>query len=218
MDKGSELLTAARRGDYGKVQSLLDDGVAADHSSSEGWTALHCACEKGHDAVAKALLAAGADPRAVTAGGDTALTLAAASSSEPLLLTALLLRLPKAEYGCALHAAAAAGRLEPCRTLLAHGADVLGRDPTGRTPRQCAASDPCSALLADAESAFARGGAVADRFSQRLLQKEVGAILGPPPPSGPPPHAWLFRAVGLALAAVWAVVLLWPSRREASGG
>lgn len=54
------------------VRLLLDHGADPTHTRADGMTALHTAAFRGHAEVARALLSAGADPRAAAASGPHA--------------------------------------------------------------------------------------------------------------------------------------------------
>lgn len=64
---------AARQGNRGVVQALLDAGGDPNVRLPMGWTALMFAAESGETAIVSDLLAAGADPNAVSMNGYTAL-------------------------------------------------------------------------------------------------------------------------------------------------
>ncbi len=56
------MMLAARTGDSGEVQRLIDEGNTVNELSRYGWTALMFAAWKGHQDAATKLLDAGADP------------------------------------------------------------------------------------------------------------------------------------------------------------
>jgi ankyrin repeat protein len=72
---------AARTGDLQWLDAVLESGLSANHRGDppegEGWTALHIASNRGHDAIVARLLSAGADPNSATGcSGRTPLELA----------------------------------------------------------------------------------------------------------------------------------------------
>jgi hypothetical protein len=75
---------AAGRDDPELVRLLVGLGVPVSPHSPAGWTPLHFAAAYGHPRVAEALLAAGADPGAITQEGLTGRDLAARNHHEDL--------------------------------------------------------------------------------------------------------------------------------------
>ena len=57
-----ELIEAAKSGDVGEVEKLLNSGVDANHCDEQGWTALNFAAGKGDLNMVKLLVERGADP------------------------------------------------------------------------------------------------------------------------------------------------------------
>lgn len=77
-DKNKQLLTYAGDGDLVRVEALLNDGADVNYKIFDtGTTPLIAAARKGHLAVAKRLLTAGADINAIDDGVGTALYWAA---------------------------------------------------------------------------------------------------------------------------------------------
>ncbi|KAL9257710.1 arginine N-methyltransferase 2-like protein [Drosera capensis] len=60
MDSGEKLCSAARDGDEDKVQSLIDAGADVTHFDADGLTPLMHAAKRGHAAIVRLLLEAGA--------------------------------------------------------------------------------------------------------------------------------------------------------------
>src|SRR5262245_62003966 len=82
------LIEAVKNGDLTAVRKLLETS-AVNVAEPDGTTALHWAANRGDVAIVKALLAAGANPKAVTALGVTPLSLAA-ENGDPVLVEMLL--------------------------------------------------------------------------------------------------------------------------------
>ncbi|HEX6997743.1 MAG TPA: ankyrin repeat domain-containing protein [Gammaproteobacteria bacterium] len=168
----SDLAEAARRGDLAAVRALLDSGAGAgdvDAPGPDGMTALLWACQANDIALARALLAAGADPDVPNRYGITPLWLAAINGSAPL--AELLLEhgadvdgaLPHGETP--LMAAARAGDAATIRLLLAAGADPNASETSlGETGLMWAAAED----HADAIRALVEGGADPDAHSRVL--------------------------------------------------
>jgi ankyrin repeat protein len=64
------------------VELLLEHGAEVNAQQQGGWTALHAAAHHGDVAMAKMLLARGADPKDTNGEGKTALDLAVADVHE----------------------------------------------------------------------------------------------------------------------------------------
>ena len=137
-----EVVDAAREGDVAGVQALIDHGADPDAAHGDGMTGLLWAAERGHEDVARALLAAGAEVDAHTRiGSYTALHLASRRGHATL---ARLLLEAGADAGAVttgsgvtpLHlAAGAAGGEEIVELLLDGGADPNAVEASaGQTP------------------------------------------------------------------------------------
>ena len=74
---GPALLVALEAQDRLRVTLLLDLGARADVPDAQGWTALHWACYRSDEELARALIAARADVSAPGPWGMTALDYAA---------------------------------------------------------------------------------------------------------------------------------------------
>lgn len=108
----ADMYQAARAGELETVRTLLKAAPASVNVTADarGTTPLHIAIAKGYPAVAQALVAGGADVKAVTVVGATP-----------------------------LHFAVMTGSAELATLLLAHGAEVNAADINGVTPLQLAA-------------------------------------------------------------------------------
>jgi ankyrin repeat protein len=104
-----QMIKAAKKGDVAAVKRLLGiDAALVGARDKDGATPLHCAAWKGHAAVAKALLDAGADANAKSRNehyGDTP-----------------------------LHAAAHGNQAAVVKLLIESGAKLNTKNPNGRTP------------------------------------------------------------------------------------
>ena len=106
-------------------------------------TPLFAAAAEGEVGAIEALLAAGADPQATDADGDTPLTIAAFNGAPDAALAALVARgaalAHRNRFGATpLHAAAAAGSAAAARALVRLGADTAAVDASGLTARAMA--------------------------------------------------------------------------------
>ncbi len=80
-DLGPELLTAARKGQTARVQTLASQGASLESQDKNGRTALMLAAQHGHADTVRALLAKGAKPETRDKQGWTAYGLALFSSA-----------------------------------------------------------------------------------------------------------------------------------------
>ena len=108
-DPAKEFIKAAKSGNAERLRVLLEnDPNLLAARDSDGSTALHCATWKGHQAVVKLLLEAGADVNAHNQNDHWGTT--------------------------PLHAAAHANQAAIARILIENGANVNARDQEARTP------------------------------------------------------------------------------------
>ena len=82
-DQGyTQLYRAARNGETGRCQNLLNSGAKIDKPNLDGWTALHVAARWGHTTTVELLLANGANKTLKYSFGVTALELALQNKHE----------------------------------------------------------------------------------------------------------------------------------------
>ena len=111
----TDLMIAASRGDYARVESLLREGSEVDARDVFGYTALMYAASAGHQAIAEELVNAGANVEARNRNGASVFELASAKGHTAV---AALLRHAR------LFLAARDGDLATVEALLEAGADV----------------------------------------------------------------------------------------------
>jgi ankyrin repeat protein len=134
-----EIDDAARTGDLAKVKALLKENPALVSSAVfDGWTPLHEAADNGDYAMAKILVADGAELNVRARGGRSPLSLATMDDHRDIVRL-LLTRGADAnvkddDEATPLHLAAWSGYEDVAKLLLAHGADVNAKDTNGRTP------------------------------------------------------------------------------------
>ena len=190
------LLAAARDGQVEVVRTLLEAGADVNAARGDGLTALHLAAEGGHDAVAQALVAAGAAVDAGTrVGGYTPLQVAARAGHGGVALRLLEAGAdPNARTTnsgvTALHlAASATGGGPAVAALLDHGADPNARESSaGQTPLIFAAAANRAAAVTALLAAGADPGigtAVVDVLPALALDREANRrfreAIGAPP-------------------------------------
>lgn len=128
----SPLARAASKGDLKRVRELIAAGADANQSGPERKTALHLACEEGHDAVVRALLEAKGDVDLLTERGETALHLAGTKNVAQALIAGGAKVDPPGtstpstplEPGSPLFVAAYNGRVEVAGLLIDKGAVI----------------------------------------------------------------------------------------------
>ncbi len=162
----SDVVTATRLDQAARVASLVAGGASLDaRSPVGGFTALHVTAIRGNVALAKQLLALGADPNAL-ADRDASVLTTAIVHRAPLELLELL-----AAHGAMastanedgfgmLHAIAETDRAEYLAWALAHGLALEARTRHGHTPLHIAAAlghvTTLRALLAAGAARLAR--------------------------------------------------------------
>jgi len=128
--RGDALLAATQRGETTFAKRLLQHGAPVDAEDEKGWTPLIYAAKAGNEELVHMLIAKGADVnhRTSTEIGSTALIFAVEGSSMKILRDFL-------DHGAVVDApgrngmtpfiyAAAHGRIEAAKLLLARGADI----------------------------------------------------------------------------------------------
>lgn len=145
------LLAAAKdhKGDI--VHLLLRIGANVATTTDNGWTALHYAADKGHEAAVRLLLEKGADVATKTNYGCTALHRAAWNGHEAVVRLLLEKRANVAAKAAllwtALHLAADRGHKTVVQLLLENGADVEAKTYTGWTALYVAAGSGHEAVV-----------------------------------------------------------------------
>ena len=186
---------AAQLGDRDGVRSLLKQAADVNAAQGDGMTALHWAAIKNDVDLARTLLYAGANVRAMTRMGSyTPLVLAARNGSaavmEPLIAAGADANTKTANGTTVLMLAAASGNVDAVTLLLDKGADINTTEPVQNLNAAmfAAASNraPVVALLAKRGADLTATSKVIDLFS--LDRQKMGDVLfgnpQPPPPAG----------------------------------
>ena len=186
---------AAQLGDRDGVRSLLKQAADVNAAQGDGMTALHWAAMKNDVDLARTLLYAGANVRAMTRMGSyTPLVLAARNGSaavmEPLIAAGADANTKTANGTTVLMLAAASGNVDAVTLLLDKGADINTTEPVQNLNAAmfAAASNraPVVALLAKRGADLTATSKVIDLFS--LDRQKMGDVLfgnpQPPPPAG----------------------------------
>lgn len=131
------IVTAADEGRLEDVKSALAAGASPDAMGPNSG-ALHCAAFKGHKAIVKLLLEAGANPNIADKQEYFPIHLAAAKGNnaeiELLLQHGSLLEHKTSYGGTVMHIAAASDYPETVKLLAKLGADIEAKDQQGNTP------------------------------------------------------------------------------------
>ena len=186
---------AAQLGDRDGVRSLLKQAADVNAAQGDGMTALHWAAMTNDGDLARTLLYAGANVRAMTRiGSYTPLVLAARNGSaavmEPLIAAGADANTRTANGTTVLMLAAASGNVDAVTLLLDKGADINTTEPVQNLNAAmfAAASNraPVVALLAKRGADLTATSKVIDLFS--LDRQKMGDVLfgnpQPPPPAG----------------------------------
>jgi ankyrin repeat protein len=134
----SNLMEAARIGDYLDVEKYLEKGASVNSKDTNGMTPLIWAALQGHEEVAHILLQRGGDLEAKNDNGDTALMWASVMGHkdvvELLLDHGANADLSEPNSGVtALMAAAAKGHADVAQALVEKGAIIDAKDRNGNT-------------------------------------------------------------------------------------
>jgi ankyrin repeat protein len=138
---------AAMVEDIERITQLLQQGEDANTAQGDGMTAIHWAAENGNGAIADLLIAAGANPHAITRmGGYSALHLASRNGAAEVV-SALLAAgsdvMAESTTGAItpLHFAAASGNVDVINRLVEAGAEVNAEESVwNQTPLMFAAA------------------------------------------------------------------------------
>lgn len=167
------LIAAACTGAAESVKYLLSRGALTTSSDAVGWTSLHHAAARGHDAVCRLLLQGGADPNARTESGRLPLDVVAATDAATrAVLEQWLSRRDERrsdEGGDAAGAAGAAAEVPAVRTF--------SGDPAAAVRALFGAPD-CAALRA-----IVLGGAAYGESSSGVEQLRLSKFALEPQPS-----------------------------------
>lgn len=137
--ESEQIEDAARTGDVSKLKELLKENPAlVSNAFFDGWTPLDEAADNGYLAMAKVLVAHGADVNVRAKGGRSPLYLAAMYDHRDIIRLLL-------EHGAdanvkddngvtPLHLAAWDGYEDVAKLLIDHGADPNAMDKGGETP------------------------------------------------------------------------------------
>jgi len=147
-----ELIEAVKASDVQTVRSLVDSSADVNATGVDGSTALHWAAQRNSLEITQILLAAGANPAAVTRYKITPLYLASlngnAAIMEALLKAGADANATAEDGETALMTAASTGKVSAIKVLLARGADVDAKDPASeQTALMWAASEGNAAAV-----------------------------------------------------------------------
>ena len=195
---------AAMRGDLAAVKALVARGADVNAAQGDGMTALHWAARAGNEEMAKVLLRARADHRAVTRiGAYTPLHVASEVGSGAVVLALLEAgsdAKAKTTTGVtALHLAAMSGSAATVGALLDHRAEVNATEPSlGQTPLMLAAAagrvDAVRVLMRRGADAAIAGKVIdlnALAAEDRQARQRRNQTLATFRPSGDSARAWL---------------------------
>src|SRR2546423_15294266 len=130
---GDAVVEAAMSGNRDAVRTLLKDGADVNTAQADGMTALHWAAQKGDVDLAKLLAYASANVRATRGIGGYTPLLIASRNGDAAMIDALVAAGSDANNATtngttALMLAAAAGKVDAVKLLLAKGANVNAKE------------------------------------------------------------------------------------------
>ncbi|XP_060064701.1 BRCA1-associated RING domain protein 1-like [Ylistrum balloti] len=138
--KGETFLqVACIKGDFVRVEELLNGGATPNTRDNAGWTPLHEACHHGYVDIARLLLDHGA-----------------------------LIDVPGTENATPLHDAVSHGRVECVALLVSRGASLTARNLYGYTPVDCARSEEVKTALKTAVQSVSVGRETVDVLEYQL--------------------------------------------------
>ncbi|MBA4388882.1 MAG: hypothetical protein C0404_12940 [Verrucomicrobia bacterium] len=149
-EDATKLLIAAGQGDLALVKALMARGMSVNAVNDLGYTPLMSACASYRAEMVSFLLQSGADVKATTTDGRTALH--AAVSSTPSL--------PKQQAECV-------------RLLIRQGAEIDAQDKTGGTPLMSAAWFGCTMAV---KELLRHGAATSLRDTQGRTAKDLALV------------------------------------------
>jgi ankyrin repeat protein len=139
--RGTLLYNVAEQGHKHIIAAIIQMKVNLDQATATGATPLYIACCNGHDACAKTLMDAQADPNIQNRDGRTACFIAAQQGHAHVIAVLKLkadVKIAELKENTPLHAAALGGHTECVKELVSAGADILAVNGAGRTALQIA--------------------------------------------------------------------------------
>lgn len=135
-ERQQSLAALAERGDIAKLELAVSQGADLDELAPRDVSLLMYEIAKKNEIAVRALLAAGANPNALSNAGASPMAVAAASDN-PRLLEMLLDRggdpnLKNKKEEPLLHQTITFGQWQNVHTLVERGADIEAKDTTGR--------------------------------------------------------------------------------------
>lgn len=129
-------VTAAAKGEYGKVVSYVKKGVAIDGKNQARWTALAYACKYGHSDIVKFLVENGANVNETVNTGSTPLAVALLAGNfdiaDYLVKNKADVNIPDIMGMSPLMWAVKENNLKVSKYLVEHGAKVNAKNNNGR--------------------------------------------------------------------------------------
>jgi len=132
-EMNNKLLKAAIEGKLGEVKNLLKLGADINTKDKSNWTPLMCACSGQNNKIAELLIKAGADVKAKSIHGVTALVLASDKKVSELLIKAGADVNAKDKDGITVLMGASSKKPEVTELLLKYKVDINARADEGMT-------------------------------------------------------------------------------------